>query len=406
MKEKLTRNIGLKVLSIVLAIMLWLVITNVDDPIVPKRFRNVDVKILNSNVIAALGQVYDVTEGETIDFTVEARRAIIDDLNITDFVASADFAHLSDVNAVAINITCPRYGDKVVVTDGKNQTMKISLEKISNKKFKVDVVQKGDPVEGYFVGKKTASPNQIWVSGPKSRIDKVKEVAVEVDVTGVSGSYHTVVKPKALDEDGKEIDATKIKFSEEYITVSIDLYKTKTINLQITASGDPADGYIMTNMEYEPKTIEVAGNDRALNSIRYLSITQNISGAKENIEKEINLEEKLQNGLIIVGEDKTAVINITIEKLETKKIKVWPIDIELRNKAAGISAQIKTKGPIELQIKGPMSNLNDLKLVSMKPHLDLYNYPVGTYSMPIELELNEHMSLVKRKKISVVLIKY
>lgn len=406
MKEKLTRNIGLKVLSIILAILLWIVITNVDDPIGPKTFRNVPVKILNENVIAALGQVYDVTEGETIDFTVEARRSIIDDLTESDFEVTADFAHLSDVHAVTIDILCPRYGNKVVVTDGKNQTMKISLEEISNKKFKVDVIQKGEPVEGYFVGKKTASPNQIRVSGPKSRVDKVEQVCVEVDVTGVSGSYHTVVKPKALDKDGKEIDATKLKFSEDYITVSIDLYKTKTINLQITAAGDPASGYVMTRMEYEPKTIEVAGSDENLKNIRYLSINQNISGAKDNIEKEINLEEKLQEGLTIVGEDQTAVISITIEKLVTKEIKIWPDDIVFINKPTNLNVSIKTPGPITMKVKGPESLMNDLNRFNIKPHLDMYNSSTGSHMKQIKLDLSDQMTLVNHPEVEVSVSQY
>lgn len=406
MKEKLTRNLGLKVLSIILAVLFWLVITNVDDPIGPRTFRNVPVQILNENVITKLGQVYDITEGETINFTIEARRTILDDLSAADFVVTADFAHLSDVNAVSINISCPRYGDKVIVTDGKNQTMKISLESISSNKFKVDVMQKGEPVEGYFVGKKTASPNQVRVSGPKSRIDKIKEIAVEVDVTGVSGSYHTVVRPKALDKDGKEIDATKLQFSEDYITVGIDLYKKKTVNLQITASGEPAKGYVMTNMEYEPKTIEVAGEDEVLKNLRYLSITQNISGAKENIEKEINLEDKLQNGLVIVGEDKTAVINITIEKLVTKKFKIWPSEITLRNKPLNLTASIKTTGPITVKIKGPDSGFVNVDGFSLKPYLNLTNCSVGTYTLPVNVELAEHMSLIGNPDVNVFLSQY
>ena len=67
MKEKLTRNIGLKILSIVLAAILWLVITNIDDPIKTKNFYNVPVEILNEDAIASLNQVYDIKEGETID---------------------------------------------------------------------------------------------------------------------------------------------------------------------------------------------------------------------------------------------------------------------------------------------------------------------------------------------------
>ena len=187
MKDKLTSNIGLKVLSVILAAILWLVITNVDDPIETKPFRDVPVEILNEDVITELGKVYDIVQGETIDFTVEARRSIKDNLTVADFKVTADFTQLSDVYAVPIDITCPKYGDENVrVTDGKEQRMIISLEEVMEENFKVNIVTKGEVAEGYFVGKKSASPNIITVSGPKARIERISDVVVEVDVSGAT----------------------------------------------------------------------------------------------------------------------------------------------------------------------------------------------------------------------------
>ncbi|HWT27140.1 MAG TPA: CdaR family protein [Mobilitalea sp.] len=400
MKEKLTRNIGLKVLSIVLAALLWLIITNVDDPIVPKQFRNVPVEILNENAISKLNQFYDITEGETIDFTVEARRTIADDLTVSDFDVTADFADLSVVNAVPINITS-RYGSEVVVTDGKNQTMKVSMEPKTYKDFKVDVVQKGKPAEGFYVGEKTASPNIIQVTGPKSRIDKIAEVVVDVDVTGVTGPYHTIVRPKVLDANGKEIDASKLIFSEEYINVNIVLYKTKKIDLQVSPTGQPAHGYVITKVEFEPKSIVVAGADNVLNSTAFISIPESIAGATSNIEKQINLDEALPEGLVLVGEDKTAVVNITIDRLVTSDITVLPGDIEVRNKPEGTKVSFNTVDPVTVSIAGPSSLLEKTSTDTLKPFIDLTNYSIGTYTLPIRVEMDPSMTLANNPMVNI-----
>ncbi|MHB8129656.1 MAG: CdaR family protein, partial [Mobilitalea sp.] len=198
MKEKLTRNIGLKVLSIILATILWLVITNVDDPVTSEDFFNVPVEIINKDAIASRDLIYEIIEGEAIDFTVAARRSIADDLTVSDFKVTVDFAKLSDVYAVTINITCPRYGEDVTVTEGLYQVMKVNLEELAEKPFKVNVVQKGEPSEGYYVGEKTAS-TIIRVSGPKSKIERIKDIVVEVDVSEVSEKFRAIEEPKALD---------------------------------------------------------------------------------------------------------------------------------------------------------------------------------------------------------------
>jgi len=400
MKKKLTKNIGLKILSVILAAILWLVITNVDNPEETKRISNVPVEVLNGDVIASLDQVYDITEGETIDFTIEAPRKIRDELNKADFVVTADFSNMSAVNSVPIEISCPRYGDEVTIVDGKYQFMKVSLEELIKEPFKVNIKQNGEVAEGSFVGESTSSPNIIQVSGPKGRVERIAEVVVDVDVTGVSESFHATATPKVLDTDGNEIDASKLTFSESIIVLDIAIYKTKPINLQITVTGEPAYGYAMTNREYEPKTITVAGDDAALKSISYLGIEESIAGATENIEKEINLQDELPEGIFLVGEDKTAVINITIEKMVTKDVTIWPGDIEPRNKPVDLNLNYNTVGPVIISVMGIASEMNDISRLDIKPYFDLTGYLAGTYTITFNIDPLKHLTLVNAPFIS------
>ena len=287
MKEKLTRNVGLKVLSVLLAALLWLVITNVDDPYETKKFNNVDVQILNEDLVTSNGKVYTPVEGETIDFTVSARRSIKDELTKDDFEVTADFAHLSEQNVVYIQIECKKYGDRVIITDGKYQPFKITIEDLVHETFKVNIRVSGEVAKGYYVGEKTATPNIITVSGPQSKIESIEEVVVDVDVSGKSISFQKDATPKVYDADGNLLDSSKFTFSENNITVNLELYKTKEINLQFTVSGKPAYGYSCVWVEYEPKTITVAGKDEELDKItNYLSITESIIGKTESVSEE------------------------------------------------------------------------------------------------------------------------
>lgn len=402
MKEKLTRNIGLKILSIILAVILWLVITNVDDPVTTHPFYNIPVEILNEDAIASLGQVYDILEGESIDFTVAARRSIADKLTSSDFEITADFSKLSDVNAVTINISCPRYGDEVTVTNGLYQVMKVNLEELAEKHFKVNVVQRGEPTKGYYVAEKTAN-TIIRVSGPKSKIERIAQIVVEVDVTDVAGSFRTTEEPKALDEDGKEIDSSNLDFSDRSVTVNMLMYKTKTIDLLVNTSGKPADGYLLTEVDYEPKTIEIAGDDEALNKIQSLTVTEDIEGGAQDIEKEVNLQEQLKDGLILVADNQTAVVNIKIEKSAEKEIVIKPEDIEIKNKPERMIADILTILPINFRVRGPETKVNGLTAKDLKAYIDLSNYSYGSYRITIKIDATEYIKLVNNPVINVLL---
>jgi YbbR domain-containing protein len=267
------------------------------------------------------------------------------------------------------------------------------------------VVLKGEIEDGYYIGEKSASPNIIRVSGPKSRIEKISEVVVEVDVTNKARFFN--VEPKALDEEGNIIDATRLFFSEKYIAVNLKVYKTKTVNLQIRTSGDPAEGYILTGMEFQPETVTIAAEDDILENISYLLVTEDISGANQNIEKEINLQDALrkqQEGAIIVGEDNTAVVNITIEQLETKEIEIWPNDIELRNKSDSLNVSYITKGPIKVSVRGPIKEIAELTRNTLNPYIDLTGYQTGTYVMQLYADISVNSELFDTPMIYLTLV--
>ena len=400
MKEKLTKNIGLKILSIILAAFLWLVITNVDDPITQASFDNVPVKILNEDAILSQGKVYEILEGATIDFTVAARRSIADNLAQSDFEVTANFAKLSDVNAVTIDIKCPRYGDEVTVTDGLYQVMKINLEQKVDKNFKVTVVTKGSPADGYCVGEKSAS-TIITVSGPKSKIERISEIVAEVNVADASENFRSAEKLKALDKNGEAIDASNLTFSENYATISISIYETKLIDLNVVTTGTPARGYVVSDVDYEPKTIEVAGKYNALYGIKNLTIEEDVSGVSENIEKEINISEQLGDDLILVGEDQAVAVKITIKKTETKEIAIWPADIEIRGLNPTSSTTFLTTGPITLKLEGPADKIKNINRGNLKPYINLQDYGYGSYTVPIKAELESSSALADNPTINL-----
>ena len=48
MKKGLMNNWGLKILSFLLAVMLWLIVVNIDDPVTTQTFNNIPVVVTNA----------------------------------------------------------------------------------------------------------------------------------------------------------------------------------------------------------------------------------------------------------------------------------------------------------------------------------------------------------------------
>lgn len=405
MKEKLTRNLGVKILSVLLATLLWMVITNVNDPVRYKPFTDVPVTIKNQGIISNLNQSYEIKEGATIDFKVAARRTIIDSLSESDFEVIADFAHLSNVNSVNITITPKRYRDEIEIVDrGKVQHMIISIEELLEKEFKINVVDIGKPGAGYYIGPKSASPNIIKVKGPKSRVEKIKQVVVEVNVEDATRTVRQLPNPNILDEEGNAIDTTRLSFSHRYIEAEIEMYQIKEVELKVTAIGQPAEGYVLTGIEYQPKTIEIAAEDSKLRSINTLEVFYDITGSTDNIEDFVDLTGWIDEGVNLVSEDTTASVNVTIEKLDTKELIIWPSDIEIKNKPLDLDAVFITKGPIRVNITAPTSEIDEVTKNTLKPYINLWGYSSGTYNIDIQTDLSSRVTFNDSPKIAFDLL--
>lgn len=401
----LTRNIGVKILAVIIAAILWLVINNVEDPVQVKEFHDIPVKKLNEQAIKSKNQDYQVKEGDKVDITFAARRSIADNLTESNFVVTADLSKVTDMNTVTINVRCPGYENEVIIKKVSHPVMTITREEVIEFRDLVKVKIKGEPADGFYIAKKTSN-SMVTVSGPKSKVEKIKEIIAEVDVTdeaqtGVIRSYEYV---KVVDEEGEEIDKSNLKFSQEQVLVNLEIYPTKIIDLFVTTTGKPADGYFMTNVEFGPKEIEIAGKKEDIDKINSLTITENIEGVSTNIKKEVNLNDFLEDGLIIVDDD-TALINITIEKAETKKVSIKADDIIIKNKPA-LAVKFLNTGPITLELSGPGSELDNISSKSIEAYIDLYHYTYGTFDVDLFIDKIEdapNVTLINEPKIPVYL---
>lgn len=70
MKKLLLNNIGLKIISILIAIVLWFAIVYTYDPAKTADF-TIPVTVINGDSITKLGKVYEVEQGNTVNIRVK-----------------------------------------------------------------------------------------------------------------------------------------------------------------------------------------------------------------------------------------------------------------------------------------------------------------------------------------------
>ena len=62
MIKKLKNNFSLKLLAFLFAFMLWLIVVNIDDPVMTKTFTNIPVTVEHSEILTEQNKTYQIVE--------------------------------------------------------------------------------------------------------------------------------------------------------------------------------------------------------------------------------------------------------------------------------------------------------------------------------------------------------
>lgn len=391
MKEKITHNLGLKLLSVVLAALLWLVVINSQDPIETVTFEDVPVTIINEDALTAKDKIPEVVEGDTISVVVEARRSICEKLTKSDVVAIADFEKVSVTDAVPIDVSINGYTEREVeIVRGLNQMMKLRLEDSLTKDFRVKISTTGQAKDGYVIGDMVASPNMISLTGSSTQISKIKEVVLVVDIADISKDSQATGVPVIYDVNGEVVNSSKVSMSTTEVAVTIPVLKTKTVKIIVNTLGEPATGYEVDTISYQPDMVTVAGtlSDLVLlgSTIKaYCDVTNESGIVEENIEISSLWDESLES-LRLVDEDKLAV-TITMKEYGEKVFELTPAAIELRGGSEELVYQIGDLYASQVHVSGKEAGLKDLNLQKLAPYIDISEITMpGSYICMICLE--------------------
>ena len=140
MKEKLMNNLGLKILSLGLAIFAWFMVINVVNPLVVDS-EEVPVEMINEDILSKANLTYEVIGKKTVTVTYEVRTRDRYRVSARDFRAYADLASLYDVTgAIPVNVEVINSDARSLIEGAvtvKPGIVRVQTEELQRKRFEV-----------------------------------------------------------------------------------------------------------------------------------------------------------------------------------------------------------------------------------------------------------------------------
>lgn len=412
MKKLLTRNLGLKLASLLLAFVLWFLVAQIYDPKDTVTFNNIQVRLINTELLDEEGKVYEVLDNSNlVRVTVTGPQSIVkSELRRSDIVAEADMSKLTDINTIAITYYCENISNDSVEIKGNHDSVRLNVEDKTSKWIKLESNTIGDVASGYMIGNVTLDQTNIEVTGPKSAISQVDHAGVDINVTDSTTSLSANVDIKLYDADDNELVLESVKKNVDSAYMTVEVLATKEVPVEIEYMGVPEDGYMATGeVESSVPTVRIAGTVSTLVGISAITVPEdrmNITGQSDNLVDIINLKEYLPANVRLADKSFDGKITATvyIEPIVSKDLTVAAENISVTGVPDGMEAEItSTAEEYNITVSGlsrDVSILHDssvtgiLKLTQWMEDNGVEELTPGTYTIPVTFNLAEDITVV------------
>ena len=412
MKKLLTRNLGLKLASLLLAFVLWFLVAQIYDPKDTVTFNNIQVRLINTELLDEEGKVYEVLDNSNlVRVTVTGPQSIVkSELRRSDIVAEADMSKLTDINTIAITYYCENISNDSVEIKGNHDSVRLNVEDKTSKWIKLESNTIGDVASGYMIGNVTLDQTNIEVTGPKSAMSQVDHAGVDINVTDSTTSLSANVDIKLYDADDNELVLESVKKNVDSAYMTVEVLATKEVPVEIEYMGVPEDGYMATGeVESSVPTVRIAGTVSTLVGISAITVPEdrmNITGQSDNLVDIINLKEYLPANVRLADKSFDGKITATvyIEPIVSKDLTVAAENISVTGVPDGMEAEItSTAEEYNITVSGLSRDVSILHDSSVTGILNLTQWmedngveelTPGTYTIPVTFNLAEDITVV------------
>lgn len=398
-------------MAIFFALLLWLVVVNIDDPIDTQIFRNIPVVVQNEEVVTNMGKTYQIVDNtQAVSVTVSAKRSILAKIASSDIIASANMSEMELMSLVPITVSIQGFEGRYASATANPHNLQVNVEDITKNTFPLKVSTTGTLRDGYVLGTMKTNPETVTIGGSESRIANIDSAVAKIDISGL-GADDTIKADLILyDATGNVIDATMLtnNLGEKGVSVDVQVLNTKNLTVQAEVTGEPADGYVYTGLVYEPESVQVSGTEEELADIETIKIpgsAVNITGLTGKQEYVVDVSKYLPEGVQLTDDAaKNVILTVTVEPAGTKTIELPVESITVSNLTDKLKLEYVTMDNLQLQFQGAQENLDNLNVKSAA-FIDLRNYTTtGTYEVPVRIEVPTGVTLVSEPMVKVQLM--
>ena len=391
-----SRNVGLKLLAVLFALMLWSYVISSNTDITRTKTHTGLQGYVTGQVsleVYDLAMVSDPTEAlsnVTVDVDVPQINyadSTPENIQVTLDISSVRTAGTQEVPIKATTA----YG---TVTRIYPSSLTLTFEPLDSRSIPVNVNMTGKDEDSYWYNCSRINPSQITISGATSLVQDINSIVVNVDMSDHTDSFSTSRAIILLDSEGNIIPNTLLSRSSSSVSLNMEVYPTKELEVSTATDdvivGQVAPGYIIEAITVQPRTIKVAADQDLLDSLDSLIIEPiEIDSPSQSFTRKASIS-GLSNFKYIASEQ--VYVNVQIAE---ETISDWIEDVDIM--FIGLEDDLtitEGRGTVAVHVTGPRSRVEAINPDNLSVVVDLSGLEAGSYELVPEPETENHPAVV------------
>lgn len=351
MHEMFRRNLGYKIVSIILAILFWLWVTNQNQGINSSLGSNQFTIPLYATNLPANSMV--MTKLPTVLVTLQGSNPSV---NVKELYAYVDLSG-SEPGQREYEIKMDPIPN-IKVLEMTPSRVSLELDTVQEKMLPIELNITGKPAEGKEVGDAIIKPNVVNVRGPGTLLASVEKVTVDVNIEGAKETVQVSRPILFRDQSGQAIfgpdPSVTLTANPGSVDVIVPIISkglgNKMIPLKVLTKGEPAEGMMIRSIQVVPEGVKVFGEPGALDGFDTLNLGPiDLTGIAEDKTFEISSNKVALPSGISYGAPTQFTIIVKVGKAAQNKtfsevpvaIRNIPHDVVVEQAAPAVNVTVK-----------------------------------------------------------------
>lgn len=376
-------------LSVLIALCLWIYVVTVVTPEDTQWVYNIPVTFINEDGLFS-DRNLTLTEGrnQTVNLKFRGNRQDLQKLTASNVVVTANLSEVEGPGQWQISYQY-ELPDTVSVNDisleeRSRSTVTIEVDKLATKEIELRGVFQGDVAEGYMPEAIELEYQSLTISGPQDIIATVDYAQVVLERTNVSKTVSDTLSYTFMDEEGNEIASEEIQCDVDKVSVMmvVNMVKEIPLTVQYIEGGGATAENVIENIE--PSTVTVKGDAEDLEGLNSLTIAKiDLSSLQSTYSDTYNII--IPDGMTIMSED-TATVSLELKGLTEKTFRITNLELANVPESEDLLATIGTTS-LQVKLRGPTDVMDAISSSNVRAVADLsfLGSSTGMFSVPVTI---------------------